>query len=195
MFYYRSRARSKFRFRLPWQILLAGFFALVIFCAGLFYLRSGQDEDIVKNFFGSFEDAESALETKDDSIAFLPQESAVIKNLSDGAEIGAATRGAENSILYFTIKVSLPVIDRETEFYEVWLMRQVPFDFISVGEMTTNDSGEFVLEWAGEAADRFQFNKVVITREAKDGNSAPANKVAEGAFLEYPSEEGTGVRD
>lgn len=177
---YHRRQKINSRIHLPWQILAAGFLALMIFCVGLFYLRLGQDEE---KFFNSFTDVESGVESKSETTAFLPQQTAAIKNLSDSAEVGVATRGVENSILYFTIRASLPAIDRETEFYEVWLMRQVPFDFISVGEMVTNDLGEFVLEWAGEAADWLQFNKAVITREAKDGNSAPANKVAEGIFL------------
>jgi len=162
------------------KIVGLGLVTLIIFFLGLNNLRS---ED--KKTSGEEVGLENKVADNSSSVSnieSLATQESVIKSLASGLEIGSAVRSLEKGILYHTVKVSLPEINRETEFYEGWLVRQSPYDFFSTGEMTTNSAGEFVLEWAGEHKDVIYYDRVVITREAKDGNSAPSAHVAEGSF-------------
>ena len=161
-----------------------GILTLVIFFVGLYYLRNGKKENLQIESSGAAEISSnytSGLLTGNELKDFSVQE-IKITSLASGLEIGLATRGIENKFLYHTAKVSLPVINRESEFYEGWLVRQSPFDFFSTGEMITNDLGEFVLEWAGMYDDILSYNNLVITREARDNNPAPSEHVAEGKW-------------
>ena len=80
--------------------------------------------------------------------------------------------------------------DRENFFYEGWLLRPVPFDYFSTGEMVTNFLGEFVLDWnsstsswqAGPSTNYWAYTRVIITLEAKDGNPDPDRHILEGEF-------------
>lgn len=108
---------------------------------------------------------------------------AILYSNTDGAEVGSAKRGAKDGAFYHSAKATLPEIDREAFFYEGWLVRKVPFDFFSTGEMVTNDDGEFVLEWEGEEDEDYSgYTQVVLTIEPYDGNPDPGDHVAEGEF-------------
>lgn len=179
--YYRQKTKS--HFRLPLQIIGVGILTLIVFGVGLFYLRSGQkNRSENNNAVYDLDNPQNPFNPSSDNNAVLQKQTAVIKSLSSNLEVGSADRGIENGILYHTIKVSLPEINRETEFYEGWLVRQAPYDFFSTGEMVTNNLGEFVLDWAGEHSDIVSYDRVIITREARDDNPAPAEHVAEGVF-------------
>jgi hypothetical protein len=95
---------------------------------------------------------------------------------------GKAEREMDDGQLVFTIKATLPEIDREKFYYEGWLLRQVPYDFISVGDLVTNDDGEWVLEWGGAEGKYDAYTQVVVTLEAMDGNPDPSGHVLEGEF-------------
>lgn len=96
---------------------------------------------------------------------------------------GEATRFMEDGIFTHAVKATLPAIDRETHFYEGWLLRRVPFDFFSTGEMVTNDDGEFVLEWKGKEGDDFSdYPEVIITLEQYDDDPAPSTHYLNGEF-------------
>lgn len=179
MMYYRHQ-KTHSKFRLPLQIISVGILVFLIFCGGLYHLRtSKQNNTTVQNPANP----NNPINPSPD-ILVLPKQTATIKNLSTDLEIGSADRGMENGILYHTVKVFLPLINRETEFYEGWLVRQSPFDFFSTGEMVTNELGEFILEWAGEHSDIIFYDHVVITKELHDENLAPAERVAEGVFVD-----------
>jgi hypothetical protein len=178
---YRSRIKRHSRFSLLLQIIGLGILTLLIFSYGLYKLRVGQKEKAEEKNDASMV-ADSSEKSEVVSTINLARQSTVIKSLSSNLEVGSAERGIENGILYHSVKVSLPEIDRTTEFYEGWLVRQSPYDFFSTGEMMTNNLGEFVLEWAGEHADIVSYDRVIITREARDDNPAPSEHVAEGAF-------------
>jgi|GEM_PF-935791 len=195
MNYYRCHQKNNSRLRLPLQIIGVGIFALIIFGAGLFYLRTNQNQNTVepttnaaynpnnpKNPINPPPSLGYGGRGSSDNNTVLPKQTTTIKSLSSNLEVGTAERGIENNILYHTVSVTLPEINRETEFYEGWLVRQAPYDFFSTGEMVTNDDGDFVLEWAGEHSDITSYDHVVITREARDGNAAPSAHVAEGGF-------------
>ncbi|MBU0646087.1 hypothetical protein KJ611_01245 [Patescibacteria group bacterium] len=101
---------------------------------------------------------------------------------SDGQ--GVATRQIEDGIYFHTVKASLPAIDRERYFYEGWLVRQVPYNYFSTGEMFTNNLSEFVLRFEGDPRGAYDnYTQVVITLELRDDNPDPADHVLEGEFI------------
>lgn len=113
----------------------------------------------------------------------LQSTEATLQDVSGGSASGQATRGTRDGRYYHTVKTPLPMIDREEFFYEGWLVRPMPFDYFSTGEMVTNNLGEFILEWDGEAEKDYRaYTQVVITLEAKDGNPDPAKHILEGEF-------------
>lgn len=107
---------------------------------------------------------------------------AKLRDVSGGSASGTASRENDDGQFFLKLKASFPEIDRETTFYEAWIVRQVPYDYVSVGEFVTNDDGEWVLEWAGAEGKYDAYTRVIVTREAKDGNPDPAGHILEGEF-------------
>lgn len=165
--------------RPAFSFIILGIITLVLFVAGLYHLRSEEwqgNEELAK------ENSEPIITSNSSSELGVISQETKIKSLTSSEEIGSATRGIDKGIFYHTVKVTLPSIDREKEYYEGWLLRQTPFDFFSTGEMVTNDDGDFVLEWAGTHDNVDDYNQVVITREVRDSNVAPGERVAEGKW-------------
>ena len=110
------------------------------------------------------------------------KEATMVAKTSEGGH-GTARRDVKVGKYELTVKVAMPEIDREVHFYEVWLLRQIPYSFFSVGEMVTNDLGEFVLGFEGEEdQDYSEYHRVVITRQVYDGDSDPGRHIVEGEF-------------
>lgn len=107
---------------------------------------------------------------------------AILRDVSGGSSTGTATRATADGQFSVALKASLPDIDREKYAYEAWLVRQVPYDFFSLGEIVTNDDGEWLLEWKGASGKFDGYTRVVVTREAKDGNPDPSGHVLRGEF-------------
>jgi hypothetical protein len=173
--YPRHRNKKNIFSRPVFGFIILGIITLVIFSAGLYHLRSDEWKEktqIINTSSAPLNNLSSEILSRE----------ATIVSLSSGLEIGLATRGTENGIFYHTIKVALPAIDREKEFYEGWLLCQSPYDFFSTGEMVTDADGDFVLEWAGARDDIDDYNQIVITRESRDNNAAPGERVAEGGW-------------
>lgn len=98
---------------------------------------------------------------------------------------GQARRGIKDGRYFFEMKSSLPEIDRQVYFYNVWIVRQIPYDFFSLGEMVTNDDGEFVLAWeAQDNEDYMSYTEVVVTLQEYGGVSDPQQHIVEGEFRE-----------
>ncbi|NBS41480.1 hypothetical protein EBS80_02365 [bacterium] len=108
--------------------------------------------------------------------------SAKLRDVSGGGSSGTASREEDGGQFFLKLKANLGEIDRAAEAYEAWLVRQVPYDYFSVGEFVTNDDGEWVLEWSGAAGTYDGYTRVVVTRERKDGNADPGGHVLEGEF-------------
>jgi hypothetical protein len=97
--------------------------------------------------------------------------------------VGEARRGEKDGRFFYEMKTKLPEIDRSIYFYNVWLVRQIPYDFFSLGEMLTNDDGDFVLEWESlDEKDYFDYVKIVVTRQEYNGSVDPKEHVVEGEF-------------
>ncbi len=101
------------------------------------------------------------------------------KNLA----VGEARRGDKDGTFFLEVSARLPEIDREVFFYEVWLLRPIPYDFFAVGEMVTNDEGVFVLDWEGEREKDYSgYMRLVITRQEYKGSRDPQVHVVEAEF-------------
>lgn len=107
---------------------------------------------------------------------------AALRDVSGGSSAGTATRATVDGQFSVALKAVLPAIDREKEAYEAWLVRQVPYDYFSLGDIVTNDDGEWVLEWKGAVGKFDGYTRVIVTREPKDGNADPSGHVLEGEF-------------
>ena len=108
---------------------------------------------------------------------------ATLRDVSGGRATGTAARETVDGQYHLRMKAaSFPPIDLEKEFYEGWLVRQVPYDFISVGAFVANEDGSWGLEWAGAPEKYDGYVRLVVTREPKDGNPDPSGHVLEGEF-------------
>jgi hypothetical protein len=102
---------------------------------------------------------------------------------STGERVGSATRGEKDNRYYFEMKTSLPEIDRELYYYQVWLLSRLPYDFFSLGEMVTDEDAYFVLEWeAQNDEDYSNYTQVIITRNVYGESSDPDVQLVKGVF-------------
>jgi len=176
--------RSPYRRRSSVPIKVIGTAGLIVsilgvFAASVYFFRTSSD--VVASPVDSIADVlvptPMAIPTATDS------REAVLHDLTGSGATATATRGTKDGHFYHTIKASLPGIDRASQMYEAWLVRPVPYDYFSTGEMVTNEAGEFVLEFNGDPAGEYSgYTQVVITREAKDANPDPAIHILEGEF-------------
>lgn len=103
--------------------------------------------------------------------------------VTSGERVGAATRGEKDDRYYVEMKTSLPEINRETQYYQVWLLSRLPYDFFSLGEMVTDEEGYFVLEWAASGDEDYSsYTQVIITLNAYEGSSDPGTQLVKGEF-------------
>lgn len=108
---------------------------------------------------------------------------AFLKLVASGNGVGEAIRGMKNDKPFFEFKAQMPEIDRAVYFYEVWLIRPIPYNFFSLGEMVTNDEGDFVLEWEGkEEEEVMDYVEIVVTRQEYGKSTDPQMHVVEGRF-------------
>jgi len=174
---YRRRTRIGFRVAGTGLVLAA---LVAAFIASVYLFRKSnndlptQNDDTIANVLTAAPVAIPAVTNSKE---------AVLHDLTGQGASGVATRGEKDGHYYHTIKAILPGIDRASQMYEGWLVRPVPYDYFSTGEMVTNDLGEFVLEFNGDPRGEYSgYTQVVITLEAKDGISDPAAHVMEGEF-------------
>lgn len=146
-----------------------------------------------------FRRPKEALENRIDSIAEVLRPDPISEAILHGAidtesrsatlflaanqAVGEATRGKKDEQFFLELAADLPEIDREVFFYEVWLLRPIPYDFFSVGEMVTDEDGTFVLEWEGEKdKDYSGYMRLIITRQEYGGSADPQAHIIEAEF-------------
>jgi len=113
----------------------------------------------------------------------LTDTSADLVDQHSSAKVGIATRGQKDGAFEFLVTMNPPAIDRETQAYVVWLLRPVPFDFFSLGEMVTDDTGAFVTDWLGEKDKSYDaYTRIIITLQPKGAPDPAANQVIKGVF-------------
>jgi hypothetical protein len=99
--------------------------------------------------------------------------------------VGEAKRGEKDDKFYLEIDAALPAIDRESDYYQVWLLRKIPYDYFSLGEMVTDDEGDFVFEWsASDKKDYMAYSQIIITLNKYEGSHDPGEHLVEGEFGE-----------
>lgn len=100
-----------------------------------------------------------------------------------GERVGSATRGEKDDQYYFEAKASLPEIDREVYYYQIFLLSRLPYDFFSLGEMVTDEEGYFVLEWeAPDDEEYFGYTQVIVTRNVYGESTDPDVQLVKGEF-------------
>ncbi len=188
------RYRSSFTKRRPLRVgAIVGTSAIVLvlfglFCYGIYQFRfAPKEEGPTSNVVPTVTDVltpspvtASALQAQVTADA----RGADLRDVKTNTVLGRATRGEKDKHYYFTLNTDLPDIDRETFFYEAWILRKVPYDYVSVGDLVTNDEGKFVLEWEADVSPEIYaaYTSVIVTLEAKDGNPDPSTHVLEGMF-------------
>ena len=174
-------SRSRGQKRHSWKTILGSILSVVLFLAifgfCVYFFRSSQKNDLEKK-----EEQRQAENPATPAPASFQGTEASLVDLKSGTTAGIAMRQLVGNIFMHTIKAQLLTID-PTLAYEGWLVRSVPYHFFSTGEMVRNKEGQYVLEWKGDPdADYSGYTKVVVTLEARDGNSDPSEHILEGVF-------------
>jgi len=186
--YYRSSFRSRRSQRIPYKTIFgtAGIVAVLagLFAYGVWSFRFAPKDEPAAPAADSISDVLTPSPVSTAAIAAVEGASnrARMNDVSGGSSSGEVSREPDDGQFSVSIKASLPEIDREAYVYEAWLLRQVPYDYFSIGEFVTNDDGEWVLEWIGAAGKYEAYTQIVVTRETKDGNPDPSGHVLEGEF-------------
>lgn len=163
-------------------VVVLALFVLFIFAVAWF--RSPQEEG-ADRYVDSIVDVLTPDPISQAVLTGIDRESkdATLRWAATGEELGEAERGIKDDKYYFDMKLSLPEIDREVHYYQGWLVRQLPYDYFSLGEMVTNDDGDFVLEWeASDDEDYFDYTQIVITINLYDGSPDPGDHLVKGEF-------------
>ncbi|MFH1405492.1 MAG: hypothetical protein ABIH21_05390 [Patescibacteria group bacterium] len=157
----------------------------IVFVVAVYQFRKPKEQDagdIVKSIEDVFVQTKGPLFVPEEGL-FPNSRSATIYDSVTGQSLGTAYRGTKNDKYFFEIVAPLAEIDREIHYYQVWLVRAIPYDYFSAGEMVTNELGQFILEWEGEEEHEYGgYSQIVITREAYDGPEGPSTHIAEGEF-------------
>ena len=156
----------------------------VVFVLAVAWFRTPKEE-VQSEFFDSIADVltpDPISQAVINGIDIHSKE-AFLRWVNTGELLGDAERGIKDEKYYLDMKLVLPEIDREVHYYQVWLVRKLPYDYFSIGEMVTNEDGEFVLEWeAPDDEDYFDYTKMVITVNQYEGSSDPGDHLVEGEF-------------
>lgn len=168
----RSRARSILGTILG-LLACAGLFAASVY---LFRTRAGETAERRRT--------QPETTAVPDRVVDAALETATLTGVDGAQGSGTVTREAKNGQYAVSVRAVPPAIDRQAEAYEVWLLRRRPFAFTRLGEMVTDESGTFVLDWtsADVKMDVGSYPTVVMTREVKDGNPDPGVHVLTGTF-------------
>lgn len=186
--YYRSSFRSGRPRSVPYGTVFGtlGIVAALValFAYGIWWFRFAPKDEPVAEASDSIANVLTPSPVSTAALAATEGASnrASLRDAAGGSASGEAERDTDDGQFFLRLKASLPEIDREAYAYEAWLLRQVPYDYFSVGDFVTNDDGEWVLEWAGAAGKYDAYTQIVVTVEAKDGNEDPSRHVLEGEF-------------
>ncbi len=115
------------------------------------------------------------------------QSSMTFAAVNDNAAGGTAQRTVDAAIFAISVVADLPSIDNVKFAYEAWFVKPGITDFFSLGELYPREDGKWGLVWQQSQAlvrsDIAEFQRVIIIREPRDGNTAPSNDhVLDGEF-------------
>ena len=182
-----------------WLIIVALLAAIAVIVGVV--LGGGSDDPVVDEVLVDEMDVlvEIEEETTDEDVVIdtesWTQEIALEDEEGTGGS-GIARRGVSGELFTHVVVAELPAINEETTFYEGWLVIPGVVEFFSTGEMFPREDGKWGLVWEINTVDAeleyedfYDYREVVITREPRDGDPAPAPAhVIEGIFDVYDVE-------
>ena len=174
-----GRSRSFGKPTLTWIVI--GVFA-VLFIVSVFWFRESKKKEAHENELGM----QNAAVTDSTSTTVAPivsDTTATLMGTSSGKPVGTATRSVDNNVFHLNMSAALPGLDQTKQFYEAWLVRPVPYDFIPAGTFAANNLGALVLDWNGTAGKSYQdYSQIVVTLQNVGGDADPQTHVVEGSF-------------
>ncbi|MBI5793500.1 hypothetical protein HZA87_00205 [Candidatus Uhrbacteria bacterium] len=186
MVYGGSKERQKIRWgsTIGTSVLVLILFVLFVFAVRWFRAAPVQEPSAVSSIADVFTPDPISQAVIDNAID-TESKTATLKWAATAEAVGEARRGEKDDKFYVEFKLSLPEIDREVQYYQVWLLRKIPYDFFSLGEMITDEEGNFVLEWqAPDAQDYSGYSEIVMTVNDYEGSADPGAHLVEGTFGE-----------
>jgi hypothetical protein len=187
-FHGRSRTPSKIGRVIKFGILFL--LAVGVFVVLVFWFRQDAKEEV--DVDGS---TSKPVETTPDDGLFHAADAAennvpqviTLTQIGEGAQQATATKSHTGGLYSLSIVAQLNGVDAASEAYEAWYIKPGITDFFSLGEMFPREDGGFGLVWSVTDAlartDLGEFNKILITREARDGNTAPSTvQILQGEF-------------
>ncbi|MBI4257009.1 hypothetical protein HY626_03075 [Candidatus Uhrbacteria bacterium] len=183
-FSHHNPQKGKTRWGSMITTIMAVFLLFIIFVVAVRWFRSEPvEEELVVSSIANVLKPDPISQAVIDGAIDTQSREATLNWMASGERVGAATRGEKDDRYYFEMKTSLPEIDREVSYYQVWLLSRLPYDFFSLGEMVTDEEGYFVIEWqAPDAEDYSSYTQVIITVNQYDGSSDPGAHLVEGEF-------------
>ena len=104
-----------------------------------------------------------------------------LKDVTGGNASGIAKSGIFEGEYYLSVTFeNLPELD-PGYFYEGWVVRKSPFDFISTGVLTQTD-GQWINMYMSSDTGLVGYPDYVLTLEPDDGDPDPAGHVLEGTM-------------
>jgi hypothetical protein len=99
-------------------------------------------------------------------------------DVSGGQAAGVAQAGLTDGLYSLLAELDQLLEPTGTDFYEGWIVRKEPFDFISTGKLIKRGENEFNV--FSSDVDLTSYDFYVLTIEPDDGDPAPAEHVLEG---------------
>lgn len=116
-------------------------------------------------------------------VGLLRGREAPLRHVVSQQELGEATRSVFNERLSVVVRHQAFEVDNAVFFYEVWLVRKLPFNFVSIGEMIPQDTGGYALSWESAGEQNYlDYNRVIVTRETRGASPDPETHILEGEF-------------
>ncbi|HCC83904.1 TPA: hypothetical protein DEP96_03580 [Candidatus Uhrbacteria bacterium] len=131
--------------------------------------------------------ATAAAASEDNALVVDVPQTIQLTPIGGGSSTATVTKAHVAGVFTLTMLAQLPAIDNTTEAYEAWYIKPGLTDFFSLGDLYPREDGAWGLVWSVTDAlariDLGEFDKILVTREARDGNTAPSsNQQLQGTF-------------
>ena len=178
----RTKRSVKWGSTIGTAVLVLLLFVLFIFAVKWFRTKPEQEDAIVSSIVDVLKPDPISQALIDGAIDTQSRDASLYW-VSTRERVGVATRGKKDDHYYLEIKTSLPEIDRETHYYQAWLLRRLPYGYFSIGEMITDEDGYFVLDWeAPDDEDYAGYTEIILTVNAYVESPDPGTHKVEGSF-------------
>lgn len=180
------------------QNFLVGLGVIFILIAGFFYFRNKkgqevtiptpeeiliQEEGTVKKNGESVqamnEEEVKKLREEIEGVLSIAGETVSLTDVSGTGVQGEAKRAFSDGKFYFKLALNGLESLEKGYYYEGWLNKDE--DYLSGGRVEVLAGGQGILYYQ-VSVDKSDYNKVFVTLEPEDGNSAPAKAILEGQF-------------